>query len=97
MPPRRIALTVLMLLAGCASPAPPWAKPGVPADQAAADFMACRRWADSEVMPAYEEPGASTDGNPVRAHDRERMKQKVGALAAGCMADRGYMPAKKQP
>jgi len=97
MSPRRLAPAALLLLAACASPTPPWTKAGVSSEQAAADYLACRRWADSQVMPAYEDSGSGNDANPVRGHDRERMKQKVGFLAAECMSVRGYAPAKRQP
>ena len=92
---RHIALSFALLLSACATPAAPWTKAGVSDEQAAADFLACRRWADREVAPAYE--NVDSDLNAVRRQDREHQKQKVGALASECMAMRGYAPAKKHP
>lgn len=89
-----LVFALLPMLGGCASKPPAWARPGATSDAAAADYLACRRWADRALAPGYQGIEDDRGGNPLRQYDREVLKRRLNALAADCMADKGYVPAR---
>ena len=80
---------LLLLLAGCAPSHVPWTHPSLPKEQWGRDLSGCRRLADREVGWRDDE-GASS---PLREYDRQQARAQFNGAVAGCMGERGYLPA----
>lgn len=76
-------------LAACAPRNVPWQHAGLPKEQWADDYSACRRAAENDVG-WREEEGSS----PFREYDRQQAKRQVDRSTTACMRERGYVPKK---
>jgi hypothetical protein len=87
---RVLATLALLALPGCAATSVPWQNPSVPKDKWSGDWTACRRYGEAQV--GFREG----DSQQFRDYDRARAKKQADALAAACMRDKGYFPARSK-
>jgi hypothetical protein len=105
MPPRSAVLFVLFLAAGCSGAANEWVKRGATPDVVAADLDDCTDEAHEATRrdEAIDQDIAATRGNDWEKNGTLTLKENgmamsneatAGDVIAGCMAGRGYRPAR---
>lgn len=90
---RLLALIGLLCfgIAGCAAK-PNWRHDEIPQSRWDDDYLACRRWAETQ---AGVDPRMEDRGGPIASHAADQAKKRVSAYLGSCMIDKGYQPIRR--